>query len=44
MIDYEYDDVLFEDDIANNTDEREEDEWPFGIPHDVLMELIGKDG
>ena len=22
---------------------REEDEFPFGIPHDVLMELIGKD-
>lgn len=33
---YEEDDFMY--------DEREEDEWPFGIPHDVLMELIGKDG
>lgn len=22
---------------------REEDEWPFGIPEDVLKQLIGKD-
>lgn len=31
------------DEFDFTTDDRIEDEYPFGIPHDVLMELIGKD-
>lgn len=45
MIDPEYEADDFEYIQEDEFDDfRREDEYPFGIPHDVLMELIGKDG